>query len=197
MWNALINGHAWRGELHNRRKDGTPYVEWAIITPLRQPDGTISHYVAVKENITEKKRLGEELDQHRHHLESLVESRTAELNLAREQAEAANRTKSAFLANMSHEIRTPMNAIIGLTHLVRAQPVNRTGTGEQRIEQDRKRRPTTCSAIINDILDISKIEAGKHGTGEVPIFDLSASCSTTGLSRWSSIARTAPRSSRD
>jgi len=95
----------------------------AIITPLRQPDGRITHYVAVKEDITEKRRAAEELERHRHHLEELVAQRTAELTLAKTQAEAAGRAKSAFLANMSHEIRTPMNAILGLTHLLRRDGV--------------------------------------------------------------------------
>ncbi|MDP3030836.1 MAG: PAS domain S-box protein, partial [Rhodocyclaceae bacterium] len=72
MWDALTHGQAWHGEFINRRKDGSEYVEHALITPLRQPDGNISHYVAVKEDITERKRLGAELDRHRHHLEELV-----------------------------------------------------------------------------------------------------------------------------
>ena len=72
-------GQAWKGEFMNRRKDGSEYVEFAIITPIRQPDGRITHYVAVKEDITEKKRLGEELDRYRHHLEELVEQRTPSL----------------------------------------------------------------------------------------------------------------------
>ena len=158
MWDALVNGRTWRGELRNRRKDGSPYVEWAIITPLRQPDGSISHFVAVKENITEKKQLGQELDKHRHHLESLVESRTTELTLARQQAESANRTKSAFLANMSHEIRTPMNAIVGLTHILR-----RSITVPEHLGKLDKIASAAdhLLGVINDILDISKIEANK------------------------------------
>jgi hypothetical protein len=98
MWGALKQGVPWKGEFYNRRKDGTEYVEFAIITPLRQPDGSISHYVAVKEDVTEKKRIGIELDNHRHHLRDLVELRTAELTLARQQVETANIAKSAFLA---------------------------------------------------------------------------------------------------
>jgi PAS domain S-box-containing protein len=58
LWATLTQGQPWKGEFHNKRKDGSEYVEFAIITPLRQPDGTISHYVAVKEDITEKKRVG-------------------------------------------------------------------------------------------------------------------------------------------
>ena len=158
MWRALSAGQPWKGEFFNRRRDGSEYVEFAIITPLRQTDGTITHYVAVKEDITEKKRLGLELDGHRHHLEELVRQRTAELVAAREQAEIANRAKSTFLANMSHEIRTPMNAIIGLTHTLRRT----NATPDQMVRLDKiDDAGRHLLAIINDILDLSKIEAGR------------------------------------
>lgn len=158
MWSALLKGELWKGEFINRRKDGTEYSEFAIITPLRQPDGIVTHYVAVKEDVTEKKRIGMELDQHRHHLQNLVDSRTLELTRAREQADIANQAKSTFLANMSHEIRTPMNAIIGLTHLLR-----RAGATPQQIDRLDKidGAGRHLLAIINDILDLSKIESGK------------------------------------
>ena len=157
LWQALSQGLPWKGEFHNKRKDGSEYIEFAIITPLRQPDGTISHYVAVKEDITERKRLGNELDRHRHHLEDLVARRTAELNAARQQADAANQAKSSFLANMSHEIRTPLNAIIGLAHIMRRG--NATPEQAQRLDKiDSAGRHLL--AIINDILDLSRIEAG-------------------------------------
>ncbi|HEY9193477.1 MAG TPA: PAS domain S-box protein [Methyloversatilis sp.] len=157
LWQALSNGLAWKGEFINRRKDGSEYVEFAIITPLRQSNGRITHYVAVKEDITEKKRLGEELDRHRHHLEELVANRTTELESARQAADAANRAKSAFLANMSHEIRTPMNAIIGLTYLLRQhQSAEMRSDRLDKIDNAAKH----LMAIINDVLDLSKIEAG-------------------------------------
>ena len=158
MWAKLSQGQAWKGEFVNRRKDGSEYNEFAIITPLRAADGSVSNYVAVKEDITEKKRVAAELDQHRHHLEKLIQSRTVELSEAREQAEAANHAKSTFLANMSHEIRTPMNAIIGLTHLLR-----RAGATPQQVERLDKIDSASrhLLAIINDILDLSKIESGK------------------------------------
>ena len=158
LWNTLHRGQVWKGEFHNQRKDGSHYTEFAIITPLRQADGQVTHYVAVKEDITEKKRIGVELDRYRHHLEELVTERTAQLAEARERAETANRAKSAFLSNMSHEIRTPMNAILGLTHLLQ-----RTGPTPEQAE--RLNQIATAArhllSILNDVLDLSKIEAGK------------------------------------
>ncbi|MCF8178119.1 MAG: PAS domain S-box protein [Sulfuritalea sp.] len=158
MWSVLSQGQPWKGEFYNKRKDGSEYIEFAIITPLRQPDGSVSHYVAVKEDITEKKRIGEELDAHRHHLEDLIEKRTAELVAARELADTASQAKSSFLANMSHEIRTPMNAIIGLTHLMQ-----RSGASpEQSVRLDKiDSAGRHLLSIINNVLDLSKIEAGR------------------------------------
>ena len=159
MWSALARGEPWKGEFNNRRKDGSEYVEFAIITPIRQTDGRITHYVAVKEDITEKKRMAEELDRHRHHLEELVAAQDRRRPRRRApQADAANRAKSAFLANMSHEIRTPMNAIVGLTHLLQRAGV----TPSRPSGWTRSTRPGShLLPIINDILDLSKIEAGQ------------------------------------
>jgi two-component system, sensor histidine kinase and response regulator len=158
LWGALSQGRPWQGEFINRRKSGERYYEFAMISPIRQADGQITHYVAVKEDITEKKRLGHELDQHRHHLEELVQVRTAQLAEAKDQAESANRAKSAFLANMSHEIRTPMNAIFGLTHLLR-----RDGVAPFQAERLDKIQGAAqhLLSILNDVLDLSKIEAGR------------------------------------
>ncbi|WP_304730991.1 PAS domain S-box protein [Rhodoferax sp.] len=158
LWAAMAQGNMWKGEFYNKRKDGSEYIEFAIITPLRQEDGRISHYVAVKEDITEKKHIGVELDGYRHHLEELVAQRTQELTLARAGAEAANQAKSAFLANMSHEIRTPMNAIMGLNHLLRNDSASPAQLDKLNKIDSACRHLLT---IINDVLDISKIEAGK------------------------------------
>ncbi len=158
MWTALTHGQSWKGEFLNRSKSGRNYVEFAVLTPIRQPDGRINHYVAVKEDITEKKRLAEELDRYRHHLEDMVTNRTAELMTARALADAANQAKSTFLAIMSHEIRTPINAIIGLTYLLR-QSALATEEGEHLNKIDAAAQHLL--SVINDILDLSKIEAGR------------------------------------
>jgi PAS domain S-box-containing protein len=168
LWACLTTGEAWKGEFANRRKNGETFYESAMVVPIRQPDGRITHYLAVKEDITEKKRIGEELERYQHHLEELVEERTHQLVEAKLEAETANQAKSAFLANMSHEIRTPMNAIVGLTHLLQV--------GSHDPEQQDKLRKIADAArhllsVINDVLDISKIEAGKFSL-ESTDFDL-------------------------
>lgn len=106
----------------------------------------------------ERKRAEVALEGYRDHLEDLVETRTAELADAKKLAEVASQSKSAFLANMSHEIRTPMNAIIGLAHLLKRE--NPTPRQRQRLEKiDGAGRHLL--SLIDDILDLSKIEADK------------------------------------
>jgi len=82
LWQSLQAGQSWKGEFINRRQDGEIYYEFAHVSPVRQPDGRITHYLAIKEDITERKRIGAELDQYRHHLEDLVAERTNELKAA-------------------------------------------------------------------------------------------------------------------
>jgi PAS domain S-box-containing protein len=158
LWATLAEGRRWSGEFINRRRDGSEYIELNLISPIRDPDGRITHYVGVKQDVTERKRMSEELDRYHHQLESLVAERTIELTEARHAAEAANRAKSAFLANMSHEIRTPLNAITGIGQLVR-----RAGVTLQQADWLDKVDAAGghLLEIINAILDLSKIEAGK------------------------------------
>jgi two-component system sensor histidine kinase/response regulator len=85
LWKALKSGRTWQGELYNQRKDGSELTEFAIVTPIRQANGCISHYVAVKEDITERKQNALELEQYRHHLEELVRERTANLQKINEE----------------------------------------------------------------------------------------------------------------
>ncbi len=170
VWATLHSGKTWQGELSNRRRDGSDYPALLLAIPLRQPDGRISNYLQLHDDISEQKRLAAELELYRDHLEEEVASRTAELAVARQQADTANQAKSAFLANMSHEIRTPMNAIIGINELLRRDPA--TPEQAQRMGQIAQAGQHLL-AIINDVLDLSKIEAGKVVLEDLP-FHLSA-----------------------
>ena len=158
LQDALKRGQRWHGEFINQRKDGSHYQVMASVTPIRQEYDRVTHFVTVQADITEKKQLGEELDQYRFHLEEMVSERTQQLAQAHQRAESANQAKSAFLANMSHEIRTPMNAILGLTYLLK-RDAKEAGQHERLEKIDNAAQHLLT--LINDILDLSKIDAGK------------------------------------
>jgi PAS domain S-box-containing protein len=158
LWRALAQGNIWHGEFINQRKDGQLRTHFAHISPIRNAEEQIVSYLAIQEDISERKALAKELDRHRHHLHELVEEQTRQLEQAKEAAEAASRSKSTFLANMSHEIRTPMNAILGFTHLLQR---NVTEAAHQARLKQISEAAQHLLSVINDILDISKIEAGK------------------------------------
>jgi len=82
LWRTLSDGGPWQGEFINRRKNGEIFIEFARISPVRNAEGTITHYLAIKDDITERKKIGQELDLYRHHLEEVVTMRTAELRTA-------------------------------------------------------------------------------------------------------------------
>jgi two-component system sensor histidine kinase/response regulator len=122
----------------------------------RQLDWHRDDEVGVLANQLEGMRVS--LQEDRKGLEILVATRTEALSVAKKAAESASQAKSVFLANMSHEIRTPMNAIIGLTHLLRrAEPSLQQAERLGKIDT----AANHLLSIINDILDISKIEADK------------------------------------
>lgn len=130
-------------EILNYRKDGQPVWVLADGQPVIDDQGRVAHYLVVQTDITTRKRAEEEL------------------RAAREAAEDANRTKSAFLANMSHELRTPMNAIIGYSEMLIEDAED---GGYTDAIPDLKKIHSAGKhllGLINDVLDISKIEAGK------------------------------------
>ncbi|MBF0340995.1 MAG: response regulator [Magnetococcales bacterium] len=140
LWSTIAQGRTWHGEVMNLSRDGTPYWVRATIVPFLDEKGKPFRYVSIRTDVTAMKAL------------------EASLIQAKAQAEAAASAKSEFLANMSHEIRTPMNAIIGLSHLC----LQTTLTVRQK-DYIRKvhNSATSLLRIINDILDYSKIEAGR------------------------------------
>ncbi len=130
----------------------------SVKLPLRDAAGHVYSLCGISTDITSRKQSEAELAQYRNQLEALVAARTEELAGARDAAEAASRAKSTFLANMSHEIRTPMNAILGLTHLL-LRSVSEPKFHDQlsKILDSAKH----LLGIINNILELSKIEVGK------------------------------------
>ncbi len=146
LWYQLINGGEWTGEIQNKKKNGKLFWEKASISAVKNEKGEVTHFVAIKEDITERKHTETEL-----------------LN-AKLKAEEADRLKTAFLANMSHEIRTPMNAIVGFSEILRT-----TDVSEPEREEYFKIINNSCntlSNLIDDIIDLAKIEAGQTKIAE-------------------------------
>ncbi|UBM61120.1 PAS domain S-box protein [Candidatus Sulfidibacterium hydrothermale] len=148
LWNTILSGKEWNGEFLNKRKNGELYWENALISPIFNNTGEITHLLGIKEDITEKKKLWEELIK------------------AKEKAEESDRLKTAFLQNISHEIRTPLNGILGFAELLAMEdyPAQQIKTYASYILKSGRR----LLNLINNIIDISRIESGSIPLKIVP-----------------------------
>jgi PAS domain S-box-containing protein len=142
-------------------KNGEHITVNLVVTAQRDMAGQISGYLGVAIDITRQKEAEAELLQHRDKLQELVEQRTKSLDHALLQARAANQAKSEFLANMSHELRTPMHAILSFSELgarrTTDSPTDKLNQYFSRISQSADR----LLHLIDDLLDLSKLEAGR------------------------------------
>ncbi|MBF0132454.1 MAG: response regulator [Magnetococcales bacterium] len=282
LWTTIHQGQVWRGEIQNRKRDGSLYWAWVNISPIRGPDGSMQQFVAISRDISAEKMMAEQMAQakrerqetqaqmeailnnmssivflkdaggcylfinrsfevflgrpaaevigkraeslfgldvaaamaeadkdvleHKRMVESEIVMGGAdgdrvffmtkfplaigdnpttvlcgiatditkrkrmeqELQVAKEQAEAANRAKSDFLANMSHEVRTPMNGVVGMLELLDRTPLE---PNQRHYLATAIKSAELQLAVINDILDFSKIEAGRLELEE-SLFDL-------------------------
>lgn len=140
LWNSITSGKEWDGELLNKKKNGELYWEKVLISPMTNIKGTTTHYLAIKEDISQKKEIER----------SLIE--------AKEKAEEMNRIKSNFLANMSHELRTPMIGILGYSDLLKTELIENKDLHD--LASVINKAGNRLMETLNHILDLSRIESG-------------------------------------
>ncbi len=143
LWRTISSGNEWRGEFHNKKKNGELYWELASISPIRNEEGDITNFIAVKEDITERKQ---------------VESR---LKAAMEESHRANIAKSVFLSSMSHELRTPMNSMLGFAQLLDLDTIKPLSVSQKEYVTHILKSGNHLLELINEVLDLSGIESGK------------------------------------
>lgn len=142
MWKCILSGVVWKGDFINLRKNGEEYVEQAAIAPVYDDSGQISHFVGVKQDVTEQRNVQKNLEKIR-------------LN-----AELANRAKNTFLAKMSRELRTPLNTIMGYTQILKED--RSISVDSANILDSIHRSGKDLIQVINNVLEMSRIESGKY-----------------------------------
>jgi PAS domain S-box-containing protein len=158
-----------RMEIQQLRKNQTPVWVEVITTPLRDANGNLTGILGVTRDIDDRKRAETQLQKERADLARRVSEQTADLRRANAQLARSARLKDEFLAGMSHELRTPLNAVLGMTEALQEEvygPLTEKQVKSlKRIEESGRH----LLSLINDILDLSKIEAGKFQPEMTPV----------------------------
>jgi PAS domain S-box-containing protein len=141
LWETVLAGKEWRGEFCNRRKNGDLYWEMASISPIVDSSGNITHFVAVKEEITDRKEA------------------ERELAVAHEQALEASRLKSQLLSKVSHELRTPLGGILGYSELLYGDTFGPLNEAQKQAVSQVIESSRYLDLMVNELLDEAQIEA--------------------------------------
>ena len=143
LWQTIAGGDVWQGELSNRKKNGELYWEHATISPVKDEDGNVTHYLAIKDDITQRKKL------------------EADLARARDEALAASRLKTQLLANVSHDMRTPLGSILGYTEMLQEGIYGELTEGQKAATANIITSTGQLLRFINDLLNQAQIETGR------------------------------------
>ena len=146
----LKKGTSFKGEVLSKKKDGSSFWELISITPIKNSENKITNFVAVKEDITVRKKMEQELIE------------------AKDEAEKSNKLKDAFLQNMSHEIRTPLNAIVGFSNLLN-ESENTTQNTLKEYTSIIHNSSQQLLSIVTDVVTIAKIQTGQEKINYEPV----------------------------
>ncbi|MBN8705361.1 MAG: ABC transporter substrate-binding protein [Bacteroidetes bacterium] len=142
LWETILSGKNWQGVFQNRRKNGELYWESAIISPVKDENGTISHFLAVKEDITERKKA------------------ETEISLKNEELQKLNAEKDKFFSIISHDLRNPFNGFLGLTHLLAKELPHLTTEEIQDYAVSLNHSAETLYKLLEDLLDWARMQQG-------------------------------------
>lgn len=168
LWQTIRKGEIWQGEIRNTNKDGQHYWLNMTIVPFLDEKGLPYQYVAISIDITDQKKLETQLTEAKVFAELATDIAEQAQNKAESSAKIAVdavKAKQQFLSNMSHEIRTPMNAIIGFTKVVLKTDLS---TKQREYLSAIKMSGDALIVLINDILDLAKVDAGKMVFEQIP-----------------------------
>ncbi|MBU2584996.1 MAG: PAS domain S-box protein [Bacteroidetes bacterium] len=143
IWETIMSGNTYRGIIINKKKNGEKYFSSQTMKPIVDSKGEIIKFLSVQNDLTERIKNEEEL------------------KAAKEKAEEMNRLKDNFLANMSHEFRTPMNAILGFSDILMEELRNSDQEVLYEFSKSLNNGGRRLLNLLNDVLDISQIEANK------------------------------------
>lgn len=138
LWTTISSGKEWKGEFHNKKKNGDLFWETALISPIRNSRGETINYLAIKEDITDKKKIEQELI------------------LAKEKAEESNKLKTSLLSNLNHEFRTPMTGILGSAEILKDEI---SDPKQLELIKNIQRSGWRLMNTLNSILELSQLEA--------------------------------------
>lgn len=179
LWDTILSGKNWSGIFHNKRKNGELFWESAIISPIKNEEGEITNFVAVKEDITEKVEKDIELNKYREHLEEMVSARTKELDVLNEELvyqlqkgrelevqlekslskeKEINELKTRFIATVSHEFRTPLASLFASTQMIQRYSQR---WSEEKLNKHYNRIESTVkylTQLLDDMLTISRAD---------------------------------------
>lgn len=171
LWETISSGREWRGEFHNKKKNGDLYWEFASISPVRNTNGEITHFIAIKDNITARKEAEEKIRRANLKLEEqalgliktneTIRAMYKELESKTEKLKSLDKLKSEFVSTVSHELRTPLTIIKEGAALVYDKILGEINPDQKETLKDVLGQVERLSNIINGLLDISKLEAGK------------------------------------
>jgi len=144
----------------NIKKNGQRVWIFWVNKVIYDEQGQPKEILSIGTDITELKKAQEELEKYKEHLEELVKERTRELEEANEKLKELDRLKSMFIASMSHELRTPLNSIIGFSSILLNEWLGHLNDEQKLNIAAINKAGKHLLALINDIIDVSKIEAG-------------------------------------